>query len=381
LLQPAVLAFTQGIFDPQALRRMARKRRHEAPVFFGILARRGRNLARREACARHAIALAPDYHYLRIILAQILGQSGQLAAARAEFDHASQLIPDHAPTLDNLAQLFIDTHHLERAADILRSLTVRFPQTPLYAFRLARLEERLAGERRRLPMPPVRGAPATRWLAYLRRPPPAIAENDREPAGSWETTIPVPPPFPASQQRHDNLLRRLPLRRLHLLLVGDSLMHFWPQSCWRGLRVFNFGIAGNKTQHVLWRLRQLPPHRVDPATAVVMIGTNNLAAGDSAEAIAAGVQAVVRELRRVVSGAEILVLGVPPSGADFAFNRETRLAANAMLRADPALRYLDLDEIITTGFAPDCRNYEPDGIHFSAEGYRVLTRFLISTLG
>jgi tetratricopeptide (TPR) repeat protein len=382
LLQPAVLELARGPLDASALRRKLREARRQSPLFFGTLARRGRNLARREVLARHAIALGPDIHQLRIIHAQVLGASGQLAAARCEFERAFALIPEHAPTLHNFAQLLIEAHHWERAAEILRSLAQRFPQMPQYAFWLAQLESRLDRERRRRRLPlgwRWRAHPA-RWLAYLQPKNPAAREAANPASCSWDSVKAAAPPFLPSRHRHANLMRRLPMRRLHLLLVGDSLVHFWPQPCWRGLRVFNFGIAADKTQHLLWRLQQLRPYRVDPVTAVVMIGTNNLAAGDSAAAIAAGIRAVVEELGRVVPDARVLVIGVPPSGVDFAFNDKVRRDTNLLLQANRSWWYLDIDEIITTGFSDDCRNYEPDRIHFSPEGYRVLTRMLLSKI-
>ena len=380
LLQPAVLALARGDFDPAELRRAARQRRSQSPEFFGMLARRGRYLPRREAAARRAIELGPGIPHLHVALAQVLGGQGRLEEARQQFACALEIIPEDPPTLYSLADMFVGLHHWERATDIVRTLADRQPHVPLYPFRLARLETRLGAERqrRRVPRPLRKRSLLARWAAFWQAP----ETRDRAPSqcvssAGYDTVTPAPPPSLASLKRHENLLRRLPVRRLHLLLVGDSLMHFWPESCWAGLRVFNFGIAADQTQHVLWRLRRLRPYRLDPAMAVVMVGTNNLSAGDPPEAIAAGVAAIVAELHRVVPDADCLVIGVPPCGDGFTFNRDARLAANQILRANPLLRYVDIDEIVTTGFSPDCRNYETDMIHFSEEGYRVLTRFLL----
>ena len=63
----------------------------------------------------------------------------------------------------------------------------------------------------------------------------------------------------------------LPDGEFDLLLLGDSLVEFWPEELWHPWRIFNMGAAADKTQHLLWRLDQIAPHRIKPKFILVMV--------------------------------------------------------------------------------------------------------------
>src|SRR6185369_17903836 len=75
----------------------------------------------------------------------------------------------------------------------------------------------------------------------------------------------------------------------------------------------NFGIGGDRTQHVLWRIQNGELNGISPKVAVLMIGTNNTG-NDSAEQIAEGVTAIVKEIRSKSSKTKVLLLAVFPRG-------------------------------------------------------------------
>ena len=64
--------------------------------------------------------------------------------------------------------------------------------------------------------------------------------------------------------------------------MGDSITDFWRN---RGSNVWNkyyaprhaanFGISGDRTQHVLWRMDHGELDGIHPKVVVLMIGTNN----------------------------------------------------------------------------------------------------------
>ena len=111
-----------------------------------------------------------------------------------------------------------------------------------------------------------------------------------------------------------------------------------------------------------------------------MVGTNNLGDGDGPEAIYAGIQAIVRQLRRLLPAADCFVIEIPPCGPEFSFNSAVRVRTNELLHAACEFRSINVDEVITTGFSSDCRNYLADRIHWSEEGYRVLTRHVVAAI-
>jgi lysophospholipase L1-like esterase len=121
---------------------------------------------------------------------------------------------------------------------------------------------------------------------------------------------------------------------INVLFMGDSITDFWrnvgapgkdgkPQenppmagkevfdNYFGGMKVANFGISGDTTQGVLYRLRDGEGQGFQPKAVMLMIGTNNLANCSPAE-IAEGVGAVVLELRHDFPQAKILLLGVFP---------------------------------------------------------------------
>jgi lysophospholipase L1-like esterase len=113
--------------------------------------------------------------------------------------------------------------------------------------------------------------------------------------------------------------------KLDVYFVGDSMVDFWLArykdnwdqnfSSWR---VGNFGMSGNRTQDILYRLDAGEIDGVNPKVIVLMIGTNNLStlgAGNNAGAaqeVARGVDAVVQKLHAKAPAAKILLMGVTP---------------------------------------------------------------------
>jgi endoglucanase len=104
-----------------------------------------------------------------------------------------------------------------------------------------------------------------------------------------------------------------------LLFLGDSITEMWPGDIWQEhfgrYRPANFGIGGDKTQNLLWRLRNGAVGALDPEVVVLMIGVNNFGLGrDGPEDVFLGVEAVVDEVARAFGNAEILLLGILPYG-------------------------------------------------------------------
>ena len=107
--------------------------------------------------------------------------------------------------------------------------------------------------------------------------------------------------------------------------MGDSITDFWrnPEGNFAGKpvmdkhfgqwKIANYGIAGDTTQGVLYRLEDGEGTGINPRAIMLMIGTNNTARNSAAE-IAEGVGAVVLSLQRHDPKAQILLLGIFPRG-------------------------------------------------------------------
>jgi lysophospholipase L1-like esterase len=192
------------------------------------------------------------------------------------------------------------------------------------------------------------------------------------------TTMPAPPQFVSAWRRHLNLMSRSDQPPADLLLVGDSLAEWWPEQMFEGLSVFNFGLAGDRTQHLLWRLMQAADGSLKARCALVVVGVNNLGSGDSSEAIVAGVARVTETLAQKSTAETTVILEIPPMGRDFSFRAAERLRANEKLRA-LGFPTLNVDEALMGGSPGPSPNYAEDGIHFSEAGYALLTSILRSS--
>ena len=76
----------------------------------------------------------------------------------------------------------------------------------------------------------------------------------------------------------------------------------------------NAGISGDRTQHLLWRLKNCNYNRCSPEVAVITIGINNINAGDEAKDVAEGIVACAEEARRQMPDTRIILLGLLPAG-------------------------------------------------------------------
>jgi lysophospholipase L1-like esterase len=170
-----------------------------------------------------------------------------------------------------------------------------------------------------------------------------------------------------------------------LLLAGDSITDFWrnTEGPYAGKAVLdkyfgqwkiaNFGIAGDTTQGVLYRLQHGEGQGFAPRAIMLMIGTNNTARNTAAE-IAEGIGAVVLELRRDFPQAKILLLAVFPRGRANDPVREVIADINqriARLDDGRMVRYLDIGKgfLDATGNIP--QDVMSDGLHPTPRGYEI----------
>ena len=184
-------------------------------------------------------------------------------------------------------------------------------------------------------------------------------------------------------EQHDAYVQRASNGGVPLLFLGDSLTYAWGldgrqvwQSDFAPLDAVAFGIGGDRTGDVLWRIEhgEVP---ADVRTVVLLVGTNDLASGSGADATADGVVACVRAIAAHAPKATIVVLGLLPRGAGHADTaiRKSVAEVNARLaKLDDGknVRYLDLSPaFVDSAGAVRPELYHPDLIHLSAAGYQA----------
>jgi beta-glucosidase len=164
--------------------------------------------------------------------------------------------------------------------------------------------------------------------------------------------------------------------------IGDSITEGWEgkgSKVWSDFygqrKVINFGVGGDRTQHVLWRFEQGQLDGIKAKVAVVMIGTNNSNNQDNTEAeILEGVTAIVQQIRTRQPDTKIILLGIFPRGQSFSPQRGKILQVNqALAKLDDGknIFYLDFGPQLIENDGSISKTIMPDFLHPNAAGYLI----------
>ena len=168
---------------------------------------------------------------------------------------------------------------------------------------------------------------------------------------------------------------------IQLVFDGDSITDFWQgrgKAIWAEryakYGAFNFGIASDRTEHVLWRLSQGQVDGLHPKLIVLMIGTNNVGANNP-EQIAEGIKAVVEEYQKRCPNSTILLQGIFPRGASA--TNPPRLTVKAVndiiskLGDGKKVIYIDFGDRFLNPDGSLSEEIMPDLLHPSPKGYQI----------
>ena len=150
-----------------------------------------------------------------------------------------------------------------------------------------------------------------------------------------DPTIPEPGPSPAWQALHTQYVAEAAQNSsASVVFFGNSITYLMAQGTVPELNnqtygkahwdvlfapegALNFGIGGDTTNGVLWRLQNGEfPATFKPRGAVVLIGTNNVPSDAPAEKIAEAIAYIVNEIRARSPGTKVLLLDLLPRGAE-----------------------------------------------------------------
>jgi len=191
--------------------------------------------------------------------------------------------------------------------------------------------------------------------------------------------------------QHNRFVLEAKEREPEVLFIGDSLVRdmgvieLW-KSMFEQLHCLNFGIGGDQTQNVLWRIQNGELENLAPKVVVLLIGTNNH--GHTAEEVVGGIVEIVRVIQQKQPDTHVIVMGIPPRGENPNPLREKIAAINASLASelkkltnksdctflptDPAL-FVNSDGRIS---ATDMYDY----LHLTREGYTKLCEPLLEAI-
>jgi lysophospholipase L1-like esterase len=193
-------------------------------------------------------------------------------------------------------------------------------------------------------------------------------------------------PEEKDRNRHDEFLVIAKAGGVDLLFVGDSITDGWRHSgrqMWdkhfAPLKAANFGVSGDRTEHVIWRLRNGELEGIQPKLVVLMIGTNN---GDSAEDVALGIKTIIADINERSPISRILLLGIFPRNEKPA-GRERNEQVNRIIATYADQRrvvFMDIGSVFLTPDGTLGADIMPDFLHPNEKGYQLWAAAITDTV-
>ena len=169
--------------------------------------------------------------------------------------------------------------------------------------------------------------------------------------------------------------------QIDVVMIGDSITHRWEKQGKDSLAelrktysILNAGYGGDRTEHVLWRLKfggELDGYRAKCVT--LMIGTNNTwHRKDKPEDIAAGVREILDVIAKKQPQAKVVLMPIFPVGdGPKEARRVNNDAVNAIIKG-----YADGKRVVWLDFTSkfldekgDVVSWMPDRVHPDPKGY------------
>jgi len=168
-----------------------------------------------------------------------------------------------------------------------------------------------------------------------------------------------------------------------IVFDGDSITNRWEttgKAVWDANfvgRAADFGIEGDRTENLLWRLSKGQLTDVNPKIVVLMIGTNNVVRNTAAE-ISNAVEDIVTQYEGLCPTAHILLMAVFPRGTTPEDRNRVRLVrANEALSShfangsDPRVTFIDIGRSLMQKDGTISPEMMPDMLHPTIAGYRI----------
>ena len=166
-------------------------------------------------------------------------------------------------------------------------------------------------------------------------------------------------------------------KKADVVFLGDSLTDlcdldtFYPEySC------LNRGISGDTTAGLIERLK-VSAYDVKPKAIVLLIGVNDINGGKSPESIYENYKKIVTDLKRNLPDTAFVWCSLTPMGGFCAAQNNTAIECNRKIES-MARKYgcifVDLFAPLLDGETNEIVTaYTVDGLHFSDEGYAVIS--------
>ena len=175
--------------------------------------------------------------------------------------------------------------------------------------------------------------------------------------------------------------------QVDLVFLGNSITQSWGgpgrnvyspvKELWDSLyaprNAANFGISGDRTQNILWRIQNGNFDGISPKVVVVAVGVNNFSQNTAAE-ISSGITLIVKELTKKLPKTQIILLGPLPTGDNEShpYRKKFHAVHNGIktLGTKSNVDYIKLSNpFILEGGMLNYDLMRSDNIHLNAAGY------------
>jgi len=217
----------------------------------------------------------------------------------------------------------------------------------------------------------------------------------REPSTSLAIS---PAPHPGKEKSHESFNEISKQGDAEIVFLGDSITAGWNgkgkeawEHYWAPMDAVNFGIGGDRTEHILWRLQNGNYDGLSPKLTVLMIGTNNTGHegremkehggavySSTAEQTAEGVTAIVDLLKEKQPQMKILLLAIFPRGEN---NENAMRQQNekinqliAKLADNKTVYFMDINKAFLEEDGTLSKEIMPDLLHPNPAGYDIWSK-------
>lgn len=194
-----------------------------------------------------------------------------------------------------------------------------------------------------------------------------VTQSDRD---RWEPAMQA---FEAGEQAR-------PSPEGGIVFIGSSSIRFWDLAkSFPDLPVVNRGFGGSEiADSTRYADRILLP--LAPQVVVLYAGDNDISMGKTPDEVVSDYRAFVAKVHDALPKTRVVFIAVKPSLSRWNLVGAMR-RANEMIRAvaadDPRLAFVDIDTpMIGSDGRPRAELFVEDGLHLSAEGYKLWTSLL-----
>jgi lysophospholipase L1-like esterase len=186
---------------------------------------------------------------------------------------------------------------------------------------------------------------------------------------------------------HRQLVENAHKGRIDLYFLGDSITRRWGATDYpeflanwnqnfHGWNAAVFGVGGDTTQNMLWRIENGELDGVNPKVIVVLAGTNDVGRTphpDVAEEVPKRIKAIIDLCRAKAPGATIILTAIFPRNDTTEANPVIgRINAKIATFADgKTVRFLDINNQLADKNGQLHDGMTMDRLHLTAKGYQI----------